>query len=207
MVEKENTQERISPEEDISDDDIYAAMKDVPGYLDITPGDLKVLFRLAYRHALRRISSSVRARDIMTRAVHSVTVDAPLKDVADLMAEKNVSGVPVRDGSGNVVGLISEKDFLLHMGARVPIHAMGVIAACLKGKGCAATPVRSAQAKDIMSSPAITVTEETTLLEIMALFGGKNINRVPVVDASNKIKGIVSRADVMRAGLPGGRKK
>lgn len=190
-------------DENLSDEDIYGAMKDIPGYLDITPGDVKEIFRLAYRHALRRISSAVRARDIMTRAVHSVPADAPLKDVAELMAGRNVSGVPVVDGPGNVLGLISEKDFLLHMGAAEPVHVMAVIAACLKGKGCAAAPVRSARAKDIMSSPAVTVTEEATLFEILNLFGGKRINRVPVVDASGRLIGIVSRADVMKARFAG----
>jgi CBS domain-containing protein len=201
---QEDGQDKILSGEGISDDDIYEAMKDIPGYLDITPGDLKEIFRLAYRHALRRIASAVRARHIMTGTVHSVAADTPLKDVADLMAEKNVSGVPVHDGTGTVVGVISEKDFLRHMGATEPVHAMRVISACLQGKGCVAAPIRSARARDIMSAPPITVTEDTTLFEIMGLFNEKNINRVPVVDDAKRLTGIVSRADVMTARLAKG---
>jgi CBS domain-containing protein len=207
MVKKrDDRQDSILDGEDLSDEDIYEAMKDIPGYLDITPGDLKEIFRLSYRHALRRIASAVRARDIMTRNVHSVTADAPLKEVADLMAEKNISGVPVHDGTGKVVGVISEKDFLLHMGATEPVHAMRVISACLQGKGCVAAPIRSARARDIMSSPPITVTEERTLFEIMGLFNERSINRVPVVDESDRLIGLVSRADVMAARLEKGRR-
>ncbi len=200
MTEKECIgQGGLSPEDEILDDDIYEAMKDITGYLDVTPGDLKELFRLAYRHALQRISSAVKAKDIMTMQVHSVRLDTSLKDVADLMAEKTISGVPVLDMKGKVTGVISEKDFLLHMGAKDTTHVMGVIADCLKGKGCAATPIRSVTAEKIMSSPAITVTEAATLFDIMDIFSRKHINRVPVVNDSNDLVGIVSRADIMRA--------
>ena len=86
---------------DISDDDIYEAMKDIPGYLDVTPGDLKELYAHAYRHALERIACSVRASDLMTRKVHSVNKETPLKDVAELMAKNEISGVPVLDRNGD----------------------------------------------------------------------------------------------------------
>lgn len=57
---------------DISDKDVFEAMKDMPGYLDITPGDFKELYKYAYNHALSRITRSIKARDIMTRDVISV---------------------------------------------------------------------------------------------------------------------------------------
>ena len=66
---------------EISDDDIYEAMKNVPGYLDITPADLKEIYKFAYRHALERITSSVKSSDMMTRVVFSVKKDTPLKEV------------------------------------------------------------------------------------------------------------------------------
>jgi CBS-domain-containing membrane protein len=64
---------------DISDEDIYSAMKAIPGYLDITPGDFKEVFRLAYQHAIDRFARSVKAKDVMTRNVIYVTRKTPLK--------------------------------------------------------------------------------------------------------------------------------
>jgi len=184
---------------DISDHDIFEAMKDISGYLDITPGDLKEVFRFAYQHAVERISGAVKACDIMTADVHTVLKDTPLKDVAQLMADRRISGVPVLAADETVIGIISEKDFLSRMGAGDGMHVMSIIAECMKGKGCLAAPIRQRTAGDIMTSPAVTVTENMPLFRIMELFAEKGINRVPVVDSRNLLKGIVSRADIIGA--------
>jgi CBS domain-containing protein len=196
-IEKKNLPFNI----DISDDDIYEAMKDIQGYLDITPADLKEIYRFAYRHALQRITQSVRAADIMTARVFSVTRETPLREVAELMAKEKISGIPVIDENAKVVGIISEKDFLAHMGSGDKTHFMSVVAECLKGKGCVALPVRSQKAEDIMTSPAVTVEESTAVIEIANIFTEKNINRVPVTDRNGGLIGIVSRADIVRASL------
>lgn len=186
---------------EISDNDIYEAMKDIPGYLDITPADLKDVYKFAYRHALQRITQAVRAHDIMTTQVFSVNRTTPVMEVAELMAEKTVSGIPVLEEDGKVAGIISEKDFLSHMGSRDKTHFMAVVAECLKGKGCVAMPIRSQKAEDIMTWPAVTVKEDTSVIEIANLFTEKNINRVPVINEEGSLKGIVSRADIVRASL------
>jgi len=54
---------------DISDDDIFKAMKDISGYLDITPGDFKEIYRFAYQHAVDRLTHSLTAREVMTTDV------------------------------------------------------------------------------------------------------------------------------------------
>ena len=145
--------------------------------------------------------SSVKARDIMTRQVFSVKKDTPLKEVAGLMAKELISGIPVLEDDGKVAGIISEKDFLIHMGGRDKTHFMAVISECLNGKACVAMPVRSQKAEDIMTSPAITIREDATAVEISNIFFEKNINRVPVTDREGKLLGIVSRADIVRASL------
>jgi CBS-domain-containing membrane protein len=202
---EENYAEDIPSGLDISDDDVFEAMRDIPGFLDITPGDFKELYRCAYRHAVTRITSRVRAKDLMTKDVFSVRRDTPLQEVAELLAQRGVAGVPVLDAAGRVEGVISEKDFLSRMGGEGARSFMGVVAECLRGKGCVAVSVRAQRAEDIMSSPAVTVGEDTTVMAIADTFTGKRINRVPVVDGEGKLLGIVSRADIVRAlGLTGG---
>jgi CBS domain-containing membrane protein len=188
---------------EVSDSDIYEAMKDVEGYLDVTATDLKEVYRHAFRHAMDRITVSVKAKEIMTTVVHAVRTDTSLKAVAELMAEKGISGLPVLDDTGRVAGVISEKDFLARMGASDRAHVMAIIAARLGGKEYLTMPNNSTTASDIMASPAITVHEECSVFEIIDLFNKKNINRVPVVDSSGKLTGIVSRADILRAKLIG----
>lgn len=182
---------------DISDDDIYDAMKEIPGYLDITPGDFKEVYRFAYQHAVERFSS-VKAGDAMVRKVVSVTRKTPLVQVAEAMARHGVSGVPVVEEGERVVGVISEKDFLTRMGEQDAKTFMGVVAECLKGKGCVAVPIRGQNAEDIMTSPAVTVNEETSIMEIANILTEKNINRVPVINQQDRLVGIITRADVVR---------
>jgi len=184
---------------EISDGDIYEALKEIQGYLDITPSDLKEIYRHAFRHAHERVNRPIKAAEIMTRTVHHVREDTQLKDVAELMARQRISGVPVLDEAGRVAGIISEKDFLSRMGSADTIQIMGIIAACLGGKGCVAMPIRGSKASDIMVAPAITVYEDTSTLKIIEIFATKEINRVPVIDGSGKLIGIVSRADILRA--------
>uniref|UniRef100_A0A7C3UX97 CBS domain-containing protein n=1 Tax=Desulfobacca acetoxidans TaxID=60893 RepID=A0A7C3UX97_9BACT len=101
---------------ELKEEDIMAAMQEIHGYLDITPGDFKQIYILAYQHALERLSRELTAAEIMTRKVISVTADTPLAEVAEAMGKRGVSGVPVVDDQGRVVGVISEKDFLRSMG-------------------------------------------------------------------------------------------
>jgi len=73
----------------------------------------------------------------------------------------------------------------------------------MQGKGCLAVTIREKTAKDIMTSPAQTVNEKTTVNEIANIFTEKNINRAPDVNADEIITGIVSRADIVRASIIG----
>jgi CBS domain-containing membrane protein len=189
---------------DISDDDIYEAMKDISGYLDITPGDFKEVYLKAYRHAVLRLTRSVKVAEIMTKDVAAVFGDTPLKDVASIMAASNVSGVPVIDVDGKVIGVVSEKDLLSVMGGGSAKTFMEVMAQCLKGRSCLAIPVIEKVAVDIMSAPALTVREDTPVVEVAELLTQKGVNRVPVVDANGRMVGIVSRGDVVRSSCFGG---
>ncbi len=184
---------------DISDDDILKAMRNISGYLDITPGDFKEIYRFAYKHAIDRLRHSVKAKDVMTRNVISVEENTSLEEVAKILNRYVISGVPVIDDDKSVVGVISEKDFLFHMGAKEKRTFMGVVAHCLKSKGCVAISMRKQNAKDIMTSPAVTVDEKTPVSEIANIFIEENINRTPVVGPGQKLVGIVTRTDIVRS--------
>lgn len=184
---------------DLKDEDIYEAMRAIPGYLDITPGDFKELYSLAYRHALERLSRGLTAAEIMTTDVVAVHPDTPVAEVAAAMGRRGVSGVPVVDAENKVVGVISEKDFLARMGITEPRNFMTLVAGCLRTKGCVALPIKRALARDIMTSPAVTVAPDTLVRDIAALLTQQGINRVPVTDPAGRLLGLVSRGDIVKA--------
>ncbi|MFW5971172.1 MAG: CBS domain-containing protein [Desulfovermiculus sp.] len=184
--------------ENMTDQDILAAMKNISGYLDITPGDFKEVYKIAYLHAHKRVLSTP-VRQIMTSPVHFVHSDQPVLEVARLLAQVQVAGVPVVEKKDEaVVGVISEKDFMRRMAADTDQTFMALVAACMGSKGCPALKIKGQVAADIMSSPPITVSPDTAMHEIFELMREKNINRVPVLE-KDRLVGIVSRDDLLGA--------
>ena len=198
MIEREQSKETNIPiPVELSDEDVYDAMKQISGYLDITPGDFKEIYGLAFQHAISRLTLAVKAKDIMNRDVLYVTPVTPLKEVAEIMGRRGISGVPVVDEGRKVAGIISEKDFLSHMGMQKNITFMSVVAECLIGNGCMAVDIRGKSAGDIMTTPAISVYEDTSIMEIDNLMRKHRINRVPVLNKNDKLIGIVTRTDLL----------
>lgn len=143
----------------------------------------------------------MKIRDVMTLEVISVSPAMRLKDLARLLSERRISGVPVVDEGGAVVGVISEADLLVkQMGRpltrRTPLEwIFGEVHNPDELRRRAATTVRQA-----MSSPAITVDADRPLREAAAVMVERGINRLPVTD-DGRLVGIVTRADFVRAYL------
>jgi len=184
---------------DISDDDVLEAMKSINGHLDITPGDFKETYRVAFRHAMKRLAFSRRAKDIMVRSVVSISTQSPIAEAAEKMAINGISGLPVIDIQEKVTGVISEKDFLFHMGSKHARSFMEVITQCLQNKGCLAISIRERFVEEIMTSPAITVNGGATVAEMAGIFKKAKINRLPVIDTDGRLIGLVTRTDILNS--------
>jgi CBS domain-containing membrane protein len=201
--EEEGTGSGPRAKMDLKEEDIVAAMKEIPGYLDITPRDFKEIYALAFQHALERLNREVTVAEIMSREVVWVKPDTPLDEVAAAMGQQGVSGVPVVDDNRRVVGVVSEKDFLRRMGVHESQNFMTLVASCLRTKGCVALPIKKQTAGDLMSAPAVTVRPATRVKDLAELFAARHINRAPVTDAEGRLVGIVSRGDLVKATLAG----
>lgn len=188
-----------APRVELQEEDILEAMRAIPGYLDITPGDFKEVYHLAFQHALERLSREVTAAEIMTTDVVTVAPETPVAEVAAAMGRRGVSGVPVVDAGQKVVGVISEKDFLSRMGVKEPMNFMSLVANCLMTKGCVALPIKAAVAGDIMNSPAVTVAPATPVKSVARVLTRRGINRVVVTDPDGRLLGLVTREDIVKA--------
>ena len=183
----------------VTNEDIIQAMKKISGYLDITPSDFMEVYQVAYTHAFERLTSSIKAQDIMTKKVIAIDEDTSPIDTVKLMARHNISGLPVLNKKNKVSGIISEKDFLKQMNTLKQPSFMNVILQCLESKGCIALDLKKLSARDIMSSPPITIEMNTPVLEVTNLFESHNINRVPVLDKHLNLAGIIARSDLVQA--------
>lgn len=141
--------------------------------------------------------STVRIEDVMTRDVVSVTPETPLKDVAAVLVERGVSGLPVCDADGTVVGVLSEADLLVKQGG-APERSGGLFAWLVD---TASAPdlakLRAHTAGEAMTAPAITVESHSPVSEAARTMVSLGVNRLPVV-ADGRLVGIVTRADLVR---------
>lgn len=141
--------------------------------------------------------STVRIADVMTRDVVSVTPDTPLKDVAAVLVDRGISGLPVCDGDGTVVGVLSEADLLVKQGGS-PERSGGLFTWLVDA---AAAPdlakLRAHSAGDAMTAPAVTVEADGPVSEAARTMVSLGVNRLPVVE-DGRLVGIVTRADLVR---------
>jgi CBS-domain-containing membrane protein len=182
---------------EISEQDVLTAMKAMQGYIDITPADFRQVYRAAYALARDRMNRSMKAGDVMTSPVHVIHVAMDLVDIAAMLADKEISGAPVVDDAGRILGVVSEKDFLARMGAGPTSSFMRLVAHCLRENGCLVGTFRRQSARDMMSSPAITVQADAPIGEITKLMADRRINRLPVVDGDRRLIGIITRSNLV----------
>ena len=97
---------------DISGEDLRAALREVKTYVDITEEDLKKIYEIALRHAKERLALKIPVKDVMTLAVIAVKEDSDINEAARILSEGNVSGLPVVDNENSVIGVITEADIL-----------------------------------------------------------------------------------------------
>jgi CBS domain-containing protein len=181
---------------DISETDVVEAMKNITGYIDITPADFKEIYQTAYALAIKRLVSTLKAAHIMTSPLFVLEQDMPLVQAAALLAEKQISGAPVADSEGKLVGVVSEKDFLKEMGFGATPSFMQIASHCLSNKSCMICRLHNKTIGDIMARPPITGDPEMSIGAISALFTQRRINRLPIVEADGRPVGIVTRTDL-----------
>jgi len=142
----------------------------------------------------------MRAHQIMTKDVITVTPQTTIEEAAKIMLEIHVSGLPVMDDAGRLVGIVSESDFLrrseIGTGRRRPAWLQFFM-----GPGKAASEFIhecGRKVEDIMTRDPITVGEETPLEDLVGLMEKNGIKRLPVT-SGRTLKGIVTRANLLQA--------
>ncbi len=175
---------------DLSDDAIVGALREMPGYIDVTVGDLREIYRRAYPRAVEQSLSGLRARDLMRIGVRPARPDMALVDAARLLAEQGVCSLPVVDDSGRVVGLFAKAD-LLHR-----LHAGSTLQLLLRVIDDSSSVDRAALAvtvSNVMRSSTVTVTEDAGFQAIAAAFAQDGISSMPVISKEGRLLGILDR--------------
>jgi CBS domain-containing protein len=136
--------------------------------------------------------------DVMTHTVAAVGRDAGFKEIVRLLEEWRVSALPVLEGEGRVVGVVSEADLLpkeafLRDGEAGGHTRSGSLADLAKAG--------AVTAGELMTSPAVTVHADAPLAQAARIMAQARVERLPVVDDHGMLQGIVSRADLLKVFL------
>jgi CBS domain-containing protein len=141
------------------------------------------------------------ASDIMTTPVITVRPATSVAEIARLLLERRISGVPVVDGENRVTGMVSEADFMHRQDPEGDCSTCSWLDRLLRTpEGSASAYIRNhgLVAGDIMSSPVISIVEDTSIQEIVRLLERKRIKRLPVLK-DGRLTGIVTRSDILAA--------
>ena len=141
--------------------------------------------------------------DVMTREVITVTPETPLRDLAVLLAEHKINGVPVVDDEGDVIGVVCESD-LVNQNQPLHIPTVFVILDSIiplenpwrlqkEFKRITATTVG-----EIYSKPAVSVEPETDVAEVARIMSNRHLYTIPVIERG-KLVGVIGKGDVIRS--------
>ena len=142
------------------------------------------------------------ARDIMTREVVTIQAEASVEDLAKLLEERRIGGLPVLDRTGGLVGVVTQSDLVqrsrdlelppalnildLHLFLETPSHFKKRLEKLLGGR-----------VKDVMTENPFSVAPDTPVNEIARLMASKRVHTLPVLEAG-KLVGIVGKLDLIR---------
>lgn len=142
----------------------------------------------------------MRAHQIMTRNVTTVKADTPIFEAANLMLHQHISGLPVVEDTGKLIGIVSEGDFVRRREIGTQ-KKRGRWLGVFLGPGVSASEFVHEQGRkvgEIMTQDLYTATEDMPLEDVVQLMERHNVKRLPVV-RGDRLVGIVTRSDLLRA--------
>jgi CBS-domain-containing membrane protein len=141
---------------------------------------------------------------VMTTDVVRAEYGTPFKEVARLIADHRISGLPVVDEDGKVLGVVSETDLMLHQATTPdpyePRHRTRLADLTPAAKRQAAKS-RARTAGGLMTAPAVTVHADDTIVQAARTMARRGVERLPVLDAEDRLVGIVTRRDLLQVFL------
>ena len=145
----------------------------------------------------------MQAKEIMTSPVSTVSPDTPVAEVARMLREKHISGMPVLDDAGKVVGIVTEIDLIkrharVHFPVYLPFLDSLIFLESPRRYREDVLHVLGTTAQEIMTRPVRTATPETDVEEIATMMVEERANPIPILDESGALVGIVSHTDIVR---------
>ncbi len=184
------------PEVDLSEEDILEAMREIPGYIDITTSDFRIIYELAHAHAVDRLFTHVRARDLMRADIEALTPELQLVTAARILVRQGLKSLPVVDARRHVVGMFTQTDVLRQFGAE---SVLALLLAEVERDGAPFNRHTQQPVGTMMTTSTVTVADDAGFHAIIAGFHNHAGRGMPVIDAEQRLVGMLLRRDFMAA--------
>ena len=148
--------------------------------------------------------SELLAKDVMVKKVITINRNASVKELSELLIKNKISGVPVVDDNGSLVGIATEGDLIVQdadlqfpryfklLDSIIYLESLNKFKRNLK-------KYLGTKVEDIMTGKVKTVNTDTPVNEVANIMIKNNVNRVPVLDSSGNLVGIITRADIVKS--------
>jgi CBS domain-containing membrane protein len=178
--------------------DLAHALAEMGTFIDVTREDLYEIFARAQTHAHAQELGHIRASEIMSNPVIAVEFGSPLEEVWELLQRHNIRGMPVVDRGKNLLGMVTVSDFVRHA-EHFDHPTLAERLAHLRRPTPSLESNKPEVAGQIMTAPVISVGVEVPVSEAVSVFSRHKIHHLPVVDEKGKVRGMLTREDVMTA--------
>ena len=181
---------------ELTEADVAEAMRDITGYLDISPQDFRELYRASATHALARLAGNPMARSLMRVGGPALEPHQYLPEAIAQMADHGVKSAAVVDATSKVIGILTETDVLrelkvssfLALLVRLDQEPEAVQHCCARVRVDA-----------VMTGPARTLSADATLQGMAEAFRQHGGRSMPVVDGSGRLLGMLARKDLIHS--------
>lgn len=170
----------------VTTDDLDQALDELGGFVDVTREDLELIVRSTEKHALRRSMGDIRAGQVMSRDLLQGTPDMSVDKALYLLTQHQLKVLPVVDGAGELVGIVSLVDLVGSLRSRR--FDLKAILGLRKGQVVA----------EVMSSPVQTVASDAHVADLIARLSDDGLHCLPVVD-EERLVGLVTQTDLVAA--------
>jgi CBS domain-containing protein len=150
------------------------------------------------------LATTTRVRDVMSAPVVTLRAAEKVEHAADVLAEKNFGSLPVVDAGGTLLGVLRDDDLIasearVHVPTFINFLGLGMaFPGEMKHLEHELKKIAGATVRDVMQTDPPTVSPDATLEDVATTMHESGVNSVPVVDASQKVVGLVARADIVR---------
>ncbi len=182
------------PELELSDEDIFDALKRIPGYVDITTEDFREVYHLAHRHAVDRLVGDLRASSLMRVDLTPLKPDMPMDEAARAIVRSGYKGLPVVDPGGRVIGMLTETDFLRRLQADTFLE---LLLRLLEDAGTMKHRCHETTVREAMTAPAMSVRLQAGFGDMVRAFRSHPGRSMPVVDEGGRLRGLLLRKDFL----------